>query len=249
MAKTQAAHHELSVQAQLGALHLEALVDFTAPWTVLFGPSGSGKSSLLRAMAGLPLGDSHTRVAFERHNPDGTWTCVSDRPSHRRDLAYAPQHASLFPHLTVSGNIGFPYQACSGPPKDASMIDDALTLFSLHSLADRLPRDLSGGERQRVNLARAFATPAACLILLDEPFAGLDREFRNELLPRMQASLRERKIPAISVTHDVDEALLLQAQVIRLDAGHLVAQGPAGEVLADERERVLQALGASGDVR
>jgi molybdate transport system ATP-binding protein len=200
---------------------------------------------LLRAMAGLPVGDKRTRIVFERHNHDGTWTSLSDRPSHRRDLAYAPQQPSLFPHLSVRGNVGFSYKACADPAKDATMVDDTLTLFGLHALADRMPSDLSGGERQRVNLARAFATPAACLILLDEPFSGLDRSFRDDLLPRMQEWLTAHKIPAISVTHDVDEALLLGAEVLRLEAGHVTASGPARDVLADERTRMLHALGAA----
>jgi molybdate transport system ATP-binding protein len=244
LARTHLAHHELAVNGRLGALHLDFQADFTAPWTILFGPSGSGKSSLLRCMARLPLGQATSpRIVFERHNPDGTWTALTGLPTHRRNLAYAPQNPSLFPHLTVQANVRFPYQVCAIPPQDATLVDEALTLFSLHALVDRLPRELSGGERQRVSLARAFATPSARLILLDEPFTGLDRPTRDNILPRMQQWLTERKIPAISVTHDVDEALQLHAEVLRLDSGHLLAQGPATVVLAEERQRLLNALG------
>ena len=110
-----------------------------------------------------------------------------------------------------------------------------------HRLTHR-PTELSGGERRRVALARAFAVPNARLMLLDEPFTGLDRALRDELIPKMQAWLAVRNIPVLSVTHDVDEALLLNADVIRLEDGRVQAQGPAREVLAQERERQLAAL-------
>jgi ABC-type sulfate/molybdate transport systems ATPase subunit len=105
-----------------------------------------------------------------------------------------------------------------------------------------MPAQLSGGERRRVALARAFAVPNARLVLLDEPFTGLDRRLRDDLLPRMQAWLAIRGIPVLSVTHDVDEALLLDADVIRLENGRVLTQGSAREVLAGERDRLLEAL-------
>ena len=242
MANTHRAHHELLVNCQLGPVHLDVQLDLTAPWTIIFGPSGSGKSSILRAMAGLPLPDKKARTHFERHNPDGSWISLSDRPTYNRDLAFAPQSPSLFPHLTIQENVSFPFESCAEPPLESLLIDEALTLFNLHPLADRYPHQLSGGERQRANLARAFATPCARLILLDEPFSGVDRKLRDNLIPRMKSWLADRNLPTISVTHDVDEALLLDAEVIRLEAGHVLAQGPASSVLADERARLLSAL-------
>jgi molybdate transport system ATP-binding protein len=157
-------------------------------------------------------------------------------------LAYAPQHAALFPHLTAEGNIRFPSEVSLSQPKDTAMVDQVMDLFHLQSLSNRMPAQLSGGERRRVALARAFAVPNTRLMLLDEPFTGLDRALRDELLPRMQAWLAARKIPVLSVTHDVDEALLLNADVIRLEEGRVIAQGPAREVLAAERNRMLQTL-------
>jgi ABC-type sulfate/molybdate transport systems ATPase subunit len=159
---------------------------------------------------------------------------------HLRRIAYAPQGAVLFPHLNVRQNVAF---ACRvrGAGKSAE-IEQSLQMFALTGLAERMPRDLSGGERQRVNLARAFAVPSPALMLLDEPFTGIDRRLRDELLPRMRDRMTELGIPVISVTHDVEEALMLDAEVIRIENGKIVAQGPAAEVLAVERERMLRIL-------
>jgi molybdate transport system ATP-binding protein len=251
------AHHRLHVEATLGALRLDAVLEFAAPWTVIFGPSGSGKSSLLRAMCGLLQA---SQLEFASRTPDagesGQWTAIdsasSCTPPYLRNLAYAPQGAILFPHLTVRENVAFALNSrrkpsrrqTIAPPTRLACVEEALDLFALTALADRKPRDLSGGERQRVNLARAFAVPQPRLMLLDEPFTGVDRPLRDALLPRMQQQLAALGIPAISVTHDVEEALLLRADVIRLDAGQVIAQGPALQALAPERERMLRVLGA-----
>jgi molybdate transport system ATP-binding protein len=212
----------------------------SAPWTILFGPSGSGKSSILRAACGLiPSATVHFA-----HSIPGGWeklqTNQSRVPTHRRNLAYAPQGAVLFPHLTVRQNIAFATDIRHQP--QAYSIDAALDLFQLTPLAHRLPRDLSGGERQRVNLARAFTVPTPHLILLDEPFTGVDRSLRDILLPLMQHHSLERGTPVLSVTHDIEEALILQAEVIRIEQGLLLEQGPASQVLAEERARMLQIL-------
>jgi len=250
-------HHELTVEAHLGPLHLHTSLRLHAPWTVIFGPSGSGKSSILRAACGLT---PEAKVEFRRLAsipPTLTteqlpsvaaliWHSVSHLPPHLRALAYAPQHAALFPHLSAGNNVRFPSQICQPLLKDSVLVDDVLELFHLHNLAARMPAQLSGGERRRVALARAFAVPNARLMLLDEPFTGLDRALRDELLPRMQAWLVARNLPVLSVTHDVDEALLLNAEVIRLKDGSVTAQGPAREVLATERDRLLQTITEHG---
>jgi len=250
-------HHELAVKVMLGPLHLDVRLRLHAPWTVIFGPSGSGKSSILQAACGLI---PEATVDFRRRTSPSPKLATEDLtsgavfgavisnasltqlPMHRRSLAYAPQHAALFPHLSAGDNVRFPSQVCETPPKDSALIDEVLELFRLHSLMNRMPAQLSGGERRRVALARAFAVPNARLMLLDEPFTGLDRALRDELLPKMHAWLTARKIPVLSVTHDVDEALLLNSEVIRLEEGRVIAQGPAREVLAAERERLLQTL-------
>ncbi|SEG38194.1 molybdate transport system ATP-binding protein [Bryocella elongata] len=238
----RAPHHRLAVTATLGALLLSADLELHAPWTVLFGPSGSGKSSLLRAMCGFEVGSPATSIQFTRIASDGTSRRLDDVPSSRRDIAYAPQSPALLPHLDVGRNVSFPFEVCASPVRDSTVVDEALGLFKLHALAERRHRELSGGEAQRVNLARAFATPGAKLLLLDEPFNGIDRATRDALLPELLRVAAERGVPVVSVTHDVEEALRLEAEVVRIDAGRVMAQGPAREVLADEVKRIAAVM-------
>jgi molybdate transport system ATP-binding protein len=235
-------HHRLSVDARLGPLHLRAHFRLAASWTVIFGPSGSGKSSLLRAACGLL--DSRTVEFAQRSSTD--WlaldTPVHTTPAHLRAIGYAPQGAVLFPHLSVRKNVSFAADARPHHAACTQIITDSINLFELNSLADRMPHTLSGGERQRVNLARAFAVPEARLLLLDEPFTGVDRRLRDALIPRMKLRIAQLGVPVLSVTHDVEEALLLGAEVIRLEQGAVLAQGPASLVLAEERARMLNVL-------
>lgn len=236
-------HTRLSVQGRVGSLTLNFEAEFSTPWTILFGPSGCGKSTLLRAFCGL-TGDLFVQCAT-RPKAKGIWTVVQDTNStlapEQRQLAYAPQQAGLFPHLTVRENIAFA-QSVRRSSTRTGLTEEAIALLQLEAIVDRQPNELSGGERQRVSLARALAVPEARLVLLDEPFAGVDRALRDRLLPRVRAFLTERQIPAISVTHDVDEAFLLEAEVIRLHDGCNTGQGPASRVLAVEAARTVRLL-------
>ncbi len=237
------AHHQLAVHGRIGTLELNFEADFTAPWTVLFGPSGCGKSTLLRALCGLTAG---LQVFFTRTQTNAALAYLQGNgrsiPTEKRELASAPQQAVLFPHLTVRENVAF--GEAVRPKREASpnLVEEAMALFDLKRFASRKPRELSGGERQRVSLARALAVPGARLALLDEPFAGVDRALRDELLPRVRQWYADRAIPVLSVTHDVDEVFLLRAEVVRLRDGRAVAQGPPQATLADEAARVLRAL-------
>ena len=237
-------HHRLKVDTHLGPLLLRAQFDVAAPWTVIFGPSGSGKSSLLRAACGLLRSRS---VEFSERSTLGVrWlelnTPPQTTPPHLRAIGYAPQGAVLFPHLSVEKNVSFAADARRHHVESAQIISASMNLFDLGPLAQRMPHNLSGGERQRVNLARAFAVPGARLLLLDEPFTGVDRRLRDALIPRMKLHIAQLGVPVLSVTHDVEEALLLGAEVIRLEQGAVLAQGPASQVLADERARMLKVI-------
>ena len=236
-------HHRLAINRLLGTGRLQLDVELNAPWTMLFGPSGAGKSTILRAVAGLLRGPG---IWLERRQQTLQNARIC-KPPEAREVGFAPQHPWLFPHLTVLQNIEFSSRATGSRSTDtnnaqSTLVANAITLFGLETLIRRRPPELSGGEAQRVNLARAFAVPNCKLMLLDEPFAGTDRALRDELLPRMRASLRERDIPVLSVSHDVDEALLLEAEVIHIEAGRVIAQGPPHEVLAAERTRMVTTL-------
>lgn len=234
-------HHQLRVQGSRGAVQLDVAAEFFAPWTVIFGPSGSGKSSLLRAACGLVPG---LTIAFSRWEK-GAWLELQgparSTPTCQRELSYAPQGTAIFPHLSVRENIEFGLTS-RGVKDTGGFVEAAIETFSLGPLLKRMPRQLSGGERQGVSLARAFAVPNAKLMLLDEPFNGIDRHMRDHLLPRMRERLATLGVPAISVTHDVEEALLLQAEILRIDAGKILARGPAIHVLDHERRNMRRAL-------
>jgi molybdate transport system ATP-binding protein len=235
------------VKGRRGSVELDVSLELTAPWTVIFGPSGSGKSSLLRAACGLVPG---VEVEFRRwdaaaNKGAGEWLELQgparSLPASWRELAYAPQGTAIFPHLSVKKNIEFAWKS-RGVKADRHFVDAAIDLFAMQPLLQRRPRELSGGERQGVGLARAFAVPNAKLVLLDEPFSGIGRSMRESLLPAMRARLAALAVPALSVTHDVEEAILLDAEVVRLEAGKVVARGPAKEVLADERIAMMRTL-------
>lgn len=226
----------------LGALKIDAAFTLTQPWTVLFGPSGSGKSTILRAIAGLTR-PNHAKIAFTRQNQPQTLTDTAAGiaiPPHKRPVRWAAQTPALFPHMTVRENLAFASTIQGADSRQA--IARAMQCFRLSALADRRPAMLSGGEQQRVSIARAAIAANGRLLLLDEPFSGLDAPLRDELLTSLQDWLAATHTPVLSVTHDVAEALQLNADVIKLRQGKVTAQGPAAVVLAEERLRLLSQL-------
>lgn len=159
-------------------------------------------------------------------------------PAHARKIPFAPQAACLFPHKTIFENVL--YGMAGGGNEMRAM----LSLFRIAELADQYPAELSGGELQRVNLARAVAaTTENGLLLLDEPFTGLDLGLRSEMVEDLLRWACERGLCVLSVTHDVAEAFQLGAEVIKLKDGRVANQGPVEEVLREERTRLLAQLG------
>lgn len=235
----------VKIRHRVGLVPLDVEFALTQPWTVLFGPSGSGKTTLLRAIAGLVRPE---QASIVRGN-----TVLVDRstgvfvPAHLRPVRSAPQAAWLFPHLNVIENLLY---GCGRNSRDQARIaEEMMELFRLGHISERMPRVLSGGERQRVSVARAvvsavtFTGPEPALLLLDEPFSGLDLALRDDLLARLKEWLGRRQIPVLSVTHDVGEAFQLEAEVIRIADGKVVAQGLASAVLAEERRLLVEQLG------
>jgi ABC-type sulfate/molybdate transport systems ATPase subunit len=229
---------ELDVSAQRGNFQLQLACRFTAPLTVLFGPSGSGKSTLLRIVAGLET-DAHARIVFDGRplsdSANRTYT-----PPGQRGVGFVAQRPALFPHLGVEANVAYGVNYL-GPEIRQQRVTEMLELTGAAHLAHRSPRSLSGGEAQRIAVARALA-PMPRLLLLDEPFSGLDAAARDQLFGRLQSWLAEQKMHTILVTHDGADALASDAEVAVLDLGRLTAQGPAAQVLAAERIRLLAHL-------
>ncbi len=221
----------VDLQHRLGTLALNAKFAVTAPWTVLFGASGSGKSTILRCVAGLVRPDAGAVRVLGRTLSDGrTWV-----PAHLRPVRWAGQRAALFPHRTVRQNLEMARGA------ETVDVDRALEHFVLRALEQKRPRELSGGQQQMVSIARAAMSARGKVLLLDEPFAGLDAGLRAGLIVSLRAWLGP--VPVLSVTHDVGEAFLLGAEVVRVAEGRVVAQGPAEEVLAEERRRLKEVMG------
>ena len=230
-----------------GALDVEVRFSMASPWTCLFGASGSGKSTILRAIAGLVRPERGRIVlgAGEVLFDHVRSICVR---ADQRGVRIAGQQAWLFPG-TVRRNLGY-----GVPSEKRSRMYEVAEHFRLGKLLETDVRDLSGGERQRVSLGRAVAAAVyggdeVRLLLLDEPFAGMDSGLRDQLAVEVRDWLAALKIPVLSVTHDVGEAFLLKAEVIRVADGKIVAQGPVGEVLAEERERLRAVLGEEDHAR
>jgi molybdate transport system ATP-binding protein len=196
--------------------------------TALFGHSGSGKTTCLRAMAGLE------RAPGGLFAIDGeVWQDEARgifMPTYRRALGYVFQEASLFPHLSVRGNMEFGLRRAAAAKRGFDVVAVA-ELLGIGGLLDRLPASLSGGERQRVAIARALLA-APRLLLMDEPLAALDLKRKQEILPYLERLHDELSIPVIYVSHSPDEVARLADHLVLLDEGRVVASGSLAETLA-----------------
>jgi molybdate transport system ATP-binding protein len=194
----------------------------------IFGPSGSGKTTILRAIAGLAL-PAHGRV----QSGADTWTDTAAGvfwPPHRRAVGFVFQEYALFPHLTALGNVT---TALGHLPRAQRRARAAELLDAVHLGAhvSKRPRELSGGERQRVALARALAREPAVL-LLDEPFAAVDRAVRRRLQSEVDVLRRTLQVPLILVTHDFEDVVRLATHVLMLDNGRAVAYGALSAIMS-----------------
>lgn len=239
---------EATLHSRRGNFSLQIECRFPSPWTVLFGPSGAGKTTLLRLLAGLDRDTLRThgsaRVVFDGNTLTDTATGVWTLPGRRR-TALVTQHPALFPHLTVFQNVAYGLRSLDRIAQ-AQRVKEMLALVAAEPLIDRRPQGLSGGEAQRVALARALA-PAPQLLLLDEPFSALDGTTSDFLLDRLQPWLRAAGVQTVLATHDAADAFATGAEVALIHEGRVAAQGPAAQVLAPERNRLLERLTPSGD--
>jgi len=193
--------------------------------TVLFGPSGCGKTTILRCLAGLERPEEGRIEAGPELWYDGARGL--HRPPHGRNIGLVFQDSALFPHLDVAANITFGLRRLSGAQR-ARRLARLLELVGLESMGGRRTTELSGGQCQRVALARALA-PGPGLLLLDEPFASLDRNGREQLRDSLRGILAESGIPTLLVTHDGHEALALGDRFLMMQDGCL-GSGPAPDL-------------------
>jgi molybdate transport system ATP-binding protein len=214
------------IRLPLAPFIMEVDATLTADVTALVGPSGAGKTSLLDLIAGL------RRASSAFIELDGQALTDTDRrvevPTRGRRIGYVPQDGALFPHLAVRGNLLYGFR----PEREAGPFawEHVIEVLEIGDLLDRGVGHLSGGEKQRVALARALLSSPR-LLLLDEPLSGLDWKLKARILPYLQRARSEFGVPMIYVTHQAGEALSLCDEVIVLERGRIVDQGPAAELI------------------
>lgn len=183
----------------------------------VLGPSGGGKTTLLRVIAGLQRVDAGS-VRFDSQD-------LTSVPVHLRRFGLMFQDYALFPHKNVAGNVGFGLVMQGRPDAEVrSRVAEVLDLVGLGGWEDREIEGLSGGEAQRIALARTLA-PRPRLVLLDEPLGSLDRILRERLVGEIREILQAESTPAIYVTHDHDEADRVSDRALIMRAGRIVASG------------------------
>jgi len=191
--------------------------------TCLLGPSGCGKSTTLRLIAGVDRPDAGTiRV-------DGALVC-DDRhsvPPEKRGIGLMFQDFALFPHLSVGDNVGFGLKG--GRADKRGRVEALLDRVQLGRYVDHFPHELSGGEQQRVALARALA-PNPSIMLMDEPFSGLDNRLRDDIRDDTLAILKEEDAAVVLVTHDPEEAMRMADEIALMRDGRIVQQGAPYEI-------------------
>jgi molybdate transport system ATP-binding protein len=208
---------DVCVQATLGEFRLDAAFKSESIVTALSGPSGSGKSSVVAAIAGL-LRPSQGRIEVQGRTLFDS-TAKIDLPANQRGMRVVFQESRLFPHFTVAQNLMFGRWLAGG--KRDEHFDEVVSLLGIGDLLSRRPRKLSGGERQRVAIGRALlAEPRA--LLLDEPLASLDAGRKNEIIPYLARLVANAKIPILYVSHAQDEIERLAQTIVRIDGGRVI---------------------------
>lgn len=217
---------EVKLKHHLGELRLDASFSVPASGvTALFGRSGSGKTSILRAIAGLVQMDHGlVKINGEVWQEQGFFL-----PAHKRQIGYVFQEASLFPHLSVRKNLEYGRRLV---PEEQLKVgfDSVVEILGVDPLLQRATHKLSGGERQRVAIARALLTSPR-LLLMDEPLSALDHEAKQTILPYLENLHDQFAIPSIYVSHDPNEVARLADHMILLENGSVIAQGTAPDLM------------------
>lgn len=194
--------------------------------TAIFGHSGSGKTSLLRCIAGLEKAQQGRLIVND--------TCWQDTdtflPTHKRPIGYVFQEASLFPHLSAQQNLSYAIKRAD-QKVSSEFYQRVIEVMGIESILKRYPSQLSGGERQRIAIARALLIQPR-LLLMDEPLASLDHQRKQEILPYLERLNKSFDIPILYVSHSMDEVARLADHILVLDKGKVVAEGELTEVFS-----------------
>ena len=216
-----------SLRKRLGAFELDLHHRAHSPRLALLGPSGAGKTLTLQLLAGIAVADRAEIHAGGR--------ALEPLVPEQRRIGYLPQHSALLPGSTVWQQVTFAVDA--DPARAAWWVER----LGLRGLEDRLPAELSGGQRRRVALVRALARDPS-LLLLDEPFSALDAPVRIHLCRELRALQREQPLSTVLVTHDPEEAALLADELLVIDHGKVLQQGPVAQVLGHPASPQVAAL-------
>jgi iron(III) transport system ATP-binding protein len=231
---------DLAVEGLVKAFGAAPVLDqarLTAPAgrvVALLGPSGCGKTTLLRCIAGLEQPDAG-EVRLDQRVLFAAGVFV---PAERRRIGMVFQDGALFPHLSVTGNVGY---GLSRSERRGGRVEEALALVDLAGFGDRMPAGLSGGQAQRVALARALVTRPSVL-LLDEPFSNLDTILRVQIRAEVQRLLADLGVTAVFVTHDQEEAFVVGDEVAVMLAGRIVQQATPAELYRAPASRAVAAF-------
>ncbi|MHB9114881.1 MAG: ABC transporter ATP-binding protein [Thermoleophilia bacterium] len=224
----------LDIEKSYDGFDLRVDLEVGAEIMVLFGPSGAGKTTVLESVAGLVSPDAgrmalDERVFFRRGRPGER----VDLPARRRGVGYVFQDYALFPHLTALENVAFPLRGEKG--RGRAKAGELLESMRIQHLADRLPREMSGGQQQRVALARALAARPG-ILLLDEPFAAVDRPMRDRLQRDLRRLQEEMGLVVLLVTHDLGDVFGVGHRLAVIQSGRVEQVGPVEEVMRRPRD-------------
>ncbi len=217
---------KLDLRANVGGFQLNVVFNTSGGITGLFGPSGAGKTSLMKVLAGLLEPDSGKIVVN-----DQVLFCGNDGINlspRQRHVGYVSQAANLFPHLTVLRNLT--YSQWAGRRKSSLILDDVCTLMGIEHLLERKPVSLSGGERQRVAIGRALLSGPQ-LLLMDEPVSALDSKRKIEVMELIEAIHLATKLPIVFISHSVEEIVRLADDVVVMQEGRVANFGSLEKVL------------------
>lgn len=218
---------DVRLNSQLGTFRIEAEFLAEAGVTALFGHSGSGKTSILKMIAGLVRPQEGRISAGEQvlfDSADGT-----DVPAQKRRVGMVFQDARLFPHMTVARNLT--YGRWAGRRAETVDFSRICALLGIADLLNRYPATLSGGEEQRVAIGRALLADPA-LLLMDEPLASLDQDRKREILPYLEEVRDDTGLPIVYVSHEVDEVARLADTLVLLNEGRVLGSGDAADMFS-----------------